>query len=73
MKGYFECGKCKHQWMLEGHSMANICPSCGFKGGRCEIGTMAMPDWFREPKPKAPTSRHEKFWISLSNALKGKR
>lgn len=51
MKGYFECGKCSHQWTREGCSMDNRCPACGRKGGRCEIGTMAKPDWYRIAHP----------------------
>lgn len=57
MKGYFECGKCSHQWTREGNTMDNRCPACGSMGGRCEIGTMDKPDWYQAiDKPSKPKS-----------------
>lgn len=69
MKGYFECGKCKHQWMMEGSSMNNVCPECGLSGCRCAIGGMTKPEWYqgsaKRSKPKSLIGR-------LAAALLGK-
>lgn len=63
MKGYFECGKCAHQWMLGGSSMNNRCQSCGHRGGRCEIGSMSQPDWYRgaDHEPSKREASFQKF------------
>lgn len=72
MKGYFECSKCRNQWTREGSTMDNRCPACGLKGGLCEIGTMAKPDWFKEATAPMPSHNPKSFWSRLADVLRGK-